>query len=707
MRNKLQRPILALVLINALALQIAPVGAQQQSAVNTYAITNARIVTLAGPSIERGTVVMRGGLISQVGANIKAPADARIIDGTGLTIYPGLLDAYTNLGMPQPAPATARSSSSGGSGAGSASQQALSQLVSAPNSSQPPGLQPELLAVDLLQPGGEQIEAARSAGITTGLTAPREGILIGQSALINLAGDSPRQMILRTPVALHVGFTPLRGGTYPASLLGVFSALRQMLLDAGRYREAQAVYERSPRGLRRPEQDKSLAALVPVLSRQLPVVMLANTEREIRRALDLAEEFNLRLIIAGGSESWKVTERLRKQDVPVLLSLNFPRRRTAQVPEADPEPLRTLRERVDAPKTAARLSAARVRFAFQSGSMTEMSSYLSNAARTIENGLARDEALRALTLRPAEILGVADRLGTIEVGKIANLTIMRGDIFEKNARIAHVFIDGRPIDLKPAATTTSASAAGAPATGTWTLNVNLGEGETAVTLILQQEGEQLRGSIQGALGSGQISSASVGQSGDLRFTVPINIGGLTTEATFTGTISGNEMRGTISVVGRSPGSFTGTRPGGGGTTPATRPGTQPPATPTTPAQPVAPPNALSGTWDINFVIGEQAVPATLVLERRGVVLTGKLQGPFPTAEIIIGSAGADGFRFTTLVQLGGQNVELTFEGNVSETLTRTNGVNDYQSYLMRGTVSSTLGTVEFTGSRPKEVMSNE
>jgi imidazolonepropionase-like amidohydrolase len=699
--------MLALVIISALALQIAPVGAQQQSAINTYAIVNARIVTLAGPLIERGTVVMRDGLISQVGANTKAPADARIIDGTGLTIYPGLMDAYTNLGMPQPAPATARSSSGGG--AVSASQQTLSQLVSSPNSSQPPGLQPELLAVDLLQPGGEQIEAARSAGITTALTAPREGILIGQSALINLAGDSPRQMILRTPVALHVGFTPLRGGTYPASLLGVFSALRQMLLDAQRYREAQAVYERSPRGLRRPEQDKSLAALVPVLARQLPVVMLANTEREIRRALDLAEEFNLRVIIAGGSESWKVTERLRKQDVPVLLSLNFPRRRTAQVPEADPEPLRTLRERVDAPKTAARLSAARVRFAFQSGSMTDMSSYLSNAARTIENGLARDEALRALTLRPAEILGVADRLGTIEAGKIANLTVMRGDIFEKNARIAHVFIDGRPIDLKPSATTTNANAAGAPATGTWTLNVNLGEGETAVTLILQQEGEQLRGSIQGALGSGQISSASVGQGGDLRFTVPINIGGLTTEATFTGTISGNEMRGTIQVVGRSPGSFTGTRPGGGGTTtPATRPGTQPPpATPTTPAQPAAPPTALSGTWDINFVIGEQAVPATLVLERRGVVLTGKLQGPFPTAEIIIGSAGTDAFRFTTLVQLGGQNVELTFEGIVSETLTRTNGVNDYQSYLMRGTVSSTLGTVEFTGSRPKEVMSNE
>jgi hypothetical protein len=290
----------------------------------------------------------------------------------------------------------------------------------------------------------------------------------------------------------------------------------------------------------------------------MPVIMLANTEREIRRALDLAQEFNLRLIIAGGSESWKVTERLREQDVAVLLSLNFPKRTTAQSPEADPEPLRTLRERVDAPKTASRLSAARVRFAFQSGAMTEMANYLANAAKTVENGLAHDEALRALTIRPAEILGVIDRLGTIEVGKVANLTVTRGDIFDKGTRITHVFIDGRPVDLKPPTTTAPGTAT--TASGTWTLNVNLGEGETVITLMLQQEGEQLRGSIQGTLGSGQISSASIGQSGDLRLTVPINIGGLTTEATFTGTISGNEMRGTIQVVGRAPGSFTGTRP---------------------------------------------------------------------------------------------------------------------------------------------------
>jgi hypothetical protein len=342
-----------------------------------------------------------------------------------------------------------------------------------------------------------------------------------------------------------------------------------MMLDAARYREANAVYEKSPRGVRRPDQDKSLEALLPVLARQLPVVMYADRQRDIERALDLAQEFNLRLIIAGGAESWRVAERLAAAKVPVLLSLNYPRRTTAETPEADPDPIRVLRERVDAPKTAGRLAAAGVRFAFQSGGLANMSDYLSNVSKSIDNGLARDEAVRALTLRAAEILGVEAQLGTIETGKIANLTIVRGDLFDKNRRLTHVFIDGRPVDLKPATPAgTPTAAGGAPrtaslASGTWTLRVQLeGQPERSVTLTLQQETERLSGSIQGDFGSAQIANASVGASGDIKFTVPITTGTQTTEATFNGTISGNEMRGTVNTVGSGAGTFNGTRAGG-------------------------------------------------------------------------------------------------------------------------------------------------
>jgi imidazolonepropionase-like amidohydrolase len=531
----------------------------QQSGVETYAITGARIVTVSGPTIERGTIVIRNGLIQAVGANVAAPADARLIEGAGLTVYPGLIDAYTSLGIPQAAQGAApRTIGASASPSPPAAQQA--QQFSSLNPTQPVGLQPEIQAIDYVRPGGTDVEAARNAGLTAALTSPREGIFMGQSALINLSGATTPEMTLRSPIAMHIGFTPLRAGVYPASLLGVFSALRQMFLDAERLRLANLIYEKNPRGVRRPEQDRSLVALFPVLTREMPVVMFANTEREIRRAIDLAEEFNLRLIIAGGLESWKVTDRLRERNVPVLLSLNFPRRTTMQVAEADPEPIRVLRARVEAPRTAGRLAEAGVRFAFQSGAMTNISDFISNAAKAVEQGLPRDEAVRALTLRPAEIFNVADRLGTIEAGKIANLTVTRGDLFDRNTRITHVFIDGRPVDLSLRPVAPPASAGGTSAGGTWTLNINLGEGDVASTLTLEQQGGQLSGSIQGALGSAEIANASSGAGGEIRFTARLTIGGQTTEATFTGTITGNEMRGTVQIVGRSPGSFTGTRP---------------------------------------------------------------------------------------------------------------------------------------------------
>ncbi|HYJ84599.1 MAG TPA: amidohydrolase family protein, partial [Pyrinomonadaceae bacterium] len=496
----------------------------QRSGIDTYAITNARIVTVSGPVIERGTVVIRDGLIAAVGANVTAPADARLIDGTGLSVYPGLIDASTSLGIPQPSPTATPTPGGGGGGGGGFGQFRAQSFLSVPNSPQPPGLQPEVRVEDFIRPGGEQIEAARNVGITTALSAPRAGIWMGQSALINLAGDTPQQMIVRSPVAMHVGFTPLRAGTFPNSLLGVFAALRQSLLDAQRYREAQQIYERSPRGVRRPDQNRSLAALLPVLDGTMPVVMYADREREITRALDLAQEFKLKAIIAGGMEADKVAGRLRESKVPVLLSLNFPRRTTAALPEADPEPVRVLRERVEAPKTAGRLASARVAFAFQSGGLANITEFSANLQRAIENGLSRDDALKALTASPAEILAVSDRLGSIEVGKIANLTVTRGDLFDRNRQVTHVFIDGRQIDLRPPA---PAAGTGASATGTWTLSVDLGSGDLAATLTLQQMGERMRGSLQGALGSGDIANASSGPGGEVRFTVPVTLEGQT------------------------------------------------------------------------------------------------------------------------------------------------------------------------------------
>lgn len=656
--------IVALVSVGFLATRFTKA---QHSGIDTYAITNARIVTVSGPTIERGTVVIRNGLIAAVGANVAAPADARVIDGSGLTVYPGLIDSNTSLGIPQPTPSPAATPAVVGFGGARPQASPLSAL----NSTQPAGLQPEVLVEDFIKPGGDQIESARQMGITTALSAPRQGIWMGQSALINLAGDSTQEMIVRSPVALHVGFTPLRSGTYPNSLLGVFSVLRQMMLDAGRYREAQQAYARAPRGMRRPEPDRSLAALLPVLDGTLPVVMYADTEREISRALDLAEEFKLRAIIAGGLESWKLADRLRERNVPVLLSLNFPRRTTTAMPEADPEPLRVLRERVEAPKTASKLAAARVRFAFQSGAMTNSTEFYPNISRAIENGLTREAALRALTSSAAEIFGVGDRLGTLEVGKIANLTVTRGELFTRTPTFAYVFIDGRSIDLKPVTPATD-QAGETNAAGSWSLTINLGSGDQGVTLILQQEGERLRGSIQGALGSGEIANASMGASGDLRFTAPVTTGGQTTEAVFTGKMTGNEMQGTVTIVGRSPGTFTGTR-----AQPAPRDSASAASKP-----------ELSGTWLLNLLVGLQTYPGTLNLTQQGTALVGVLQSPFGTTELNNGLIDESGFHFVARARIEGKVVEMAIAGSAA-------------GDDIRGTIRSEIGFARFTGTRQR------
>ena len=526
-----------------------------------YAITNARIVTLSGAPLERGTIVIRNGLIAAVGANVKAPADARVIDGTGLTVYPGFFDGNTNLGIAAQSSPSSRPATGGAalSLAPSPSPQTAS------NSNFPIGLQPETTAADLLRVGDSAFETARNNGFTTVLAVPRERLFVGQSALINTAGDTAAAVILRSPVALHVTFVSLQNGQFPTSIMGAFAAVRQMLLDAGRLQTAQKIYAANPRGVRRPDADKSLEALFPVLNGALPIVFNANSEREIIRALDLTEEFKLKAMIAGGNEAYKVAARLKAQNVPVLVSLNFPKRTTAVSPEADPETLAVLRLRVETPKNAARLNAAGVRFAFQSGGATSLADFWTNLNKAIENGLSRDAALRAITLETAEIFGVSDTLGSIEPGKIANLTVTRGDIFDKSRTFTHVFVDGRMFEIKPpvmpkaddkktvtgGGAATSATPATTPSTfsnlsGNWTLNIEIPGQPVQATLVLTQQEEKLTGSLQSQFGNSEITDGAVSADG-FRFSNNVSIGGQTFDVLFIGKVSGNQISGTATT----------------------------------------------------------------------------------------------------------------------------------------------------------------
>ena len=214
--------------------QIGFAQQQQRNPINTYAITNARIVTGAGADIERGTVIVRNGLILAVGAgNLQLPLDARVIDGTGLTVYPGIFDTSASVGIPVPQRPTQPTGTT--TFFGMPPQQPQTQS----NSAYPTGLQPEIAAADLIRPTDASFETARNNGFTTALVVPRERVFQGQSALVNLAGEAAADSIVRAPVALHIAFAPLQTGQYPTALMGTFAAVRQMFLDAQQLQTAQ------------------------------------------------------------------------------------------------------------------------------------------------------------------------------------------------------------------------------------------------------------------------------------------------------------------------------------------------------------------------------------------------------------------------------------------------------------------------------------
>ena len=554
---------LKLALFAAVATGLLATFADAQS----YAITNARIVTVSGPTIEKGTVVVRDGLIAAVGADAKPPADAQVFDGTGLTVYPGFFDTLTNVGLQAPQrPATTGGGGGGGGGGAAAAAAAQQQANAASNSNYPAGLRPEVIAADDLRAGEAQFETNRNAGFTTVVTVGRTGIFNGQSAVINLAGESVSGMIVKAPYAEHVSFSTIPG-QYPGSLMGTFSALRQMFLDAQRLQELQKMYAASPRGMKRPSADASLEALFPILDRRMPIVFNANREVEIVRALDFAKEFNLKAVIAGGQESWKVVDRLKAQDVPVLLSLNFPKRTASASAEADPESMDLLRFRAETPKAAARLQQAGVKFAFQSGGATSLADFFANAGKAVEGGLAHDAAIRSMTLGSAEILGVGDRLGSIETGKIGNLTVVRGDLFGKDRAVTHVFVDGRPFEQKPPAQRPAggrppAGGAGAPGAlaqvgGNYSITIEVPGQQLTGTLALTQQAAVVSGSLQTQLGTSPIKDGKVTAEG-FTFATTVEFGGSQIEIFVRGTVTGDQLRGTIdSPQGTVP--FTGTR----------------------------------------------------------------------------------------------------------------------------------------------------
>jgi len=433
--------VIALFLCCALAL------AQSLPAV---AIHNAKIVTVSGSVINKGTVVVRNGLIEAVGENVAVPADAMLVEGEGLTVYPGLIDGLSTWGQagaPSAASAMAAVAGRGGRGATPAA-------VTPATPTAPPARGPEdrpqttswVKIADEISSTDRRIETARAAGFTTAVTFPTRGIFGGQGAVIDLiTAEKPGEMIVSSPVGQYIalgggGRGGGQGRGFPSSAMGYIAYVRQIYLDAEHYKLVKDTYAKNPVGMARPEYDRALEGVLDSPRILLP----ANRLVEIDRMLHLAADLKQPVLLYGGRESFRpeAAALLKKYNTPILVSMKWPEANR----DADPDEMdsmRTLETRDKAATAPAVLQKAGVKFALYSDGLDAARDLQRAVKKALDNGLSREDALRALTLSPAEIFGVANRLGSIEKGKIANLVVTRGDIFDDRTKVEMTLVDGR------------------------------------------------------------------------------------------------------------------------------------------------------------------------------------------------------------------------------------------------------------------------
>ena len=404
-----------------------PTAFAQTQPANIYAITHAKIFTLVGSPIEDGTLVIRDGKIAAVGTNVEIPTGAQVIDAKGLQVYPGLFDPITQMGLRE-----------------------IGAVSATVDSSETGSYNPDVAAATAVSPSSEHIPVTRAAGITEVLAVPgsggfdsggSRGVLGGQASAIHLGGWVIEEMLLKKSTAMVLNWPRIETRSFDFE---TFSRKEKPYTEAkqeyekqvneltewlARARHYSQVMEKSSGA--KYDRDLKLEALVPVIRGELPLLIFVDRARDIRNAVEFCDKHNLRMILAGGDEAYKVKDLLRSKSIPVIL------RPTLTLPEDEDAPYDRLLSQ------PAELAAAGVKFAFGSFDNSFARRLGQNAANAVAYGLPYDEALRAVTVNPAQIFGLGNQIGTLETGKIANVIVTNGDPLEVTTDVRYLFIRGQ------------------------------------------------------------------------------------------------------------------------------------------------------------------------------------------------------------------------------------------------------------------------
>jgi len=453
----------------AAAPRTAPPTGLRENTPSTHALVDARLVVAPGKVIEHGALVIREGVIVAAGADVEIPPEARRWDCRGKTIYPGFIDAMGELSA-------------------EASKLGVSEKHGAGYWN--PKVMPQIDAAARYSSDADANKRFRSQGFTARLIAPSAGIIKGVSALVSMNDDSGGNTILAPRVALHLMLTPSRGDDlYPKSPMGAVALVRQAFYDARWCAAAWQAYEKQP-GLPRPERNDALVALQDASSGKMPIVVRTLDELYCLRADRLAKEFELNVILEGSGHEYRRVEAIKATELPVIVPLDFPKPPNVSTPEAAMSvSLEELMHWDLAPENPGRLAAAGIKIALTSHGLKETGDFLAAVRKAVDRGLSPEAALAALTVTPAELFGVADRLGTLEAGKMASFIITNGDLFDPGAKLIETWVDGRRHEL--------AHAPLADLRGTWEAKLSKPDGG-AETLMFELAGEpeKLSGKIK-------------------------------------------------------------------------------------------------------------------------------------------------------------------------------------------------------------------
>lgn len=530
----------------------------------TYAITNVNIIQAPGRKIDMGTVVMKDGLLISIGKNVSIPADAIVIKADSMYVYAGFIDGLSRVGItkpkedPNPPP-----------------------RPKDPGNPKPEeaGITPQNDVRSSLDATEKSIEELRNIGFTTAHVVPYGGMMPGNGSIILLNGKTPDEMVLVTKSSFYSELTPAKR-VYPGTVMGVMAKYRELYRQAAQSRAYENTYASNRSGIQRPNTDRVLESLYPVIDKRQSVLFKAEKVMDAQRVLTLQSDLGFSLILAELKEGWDIVNKIKASNAKIFLSLDIPEEKKkddASVKsdgkkgeEKKPEEKKEEASKTQKPKTAAEVekealekrqaefmekyvsqaavyNKAGVKFGFSTLS-AKPANIQSNLRRMIKSGLSEDAALASLTTTPAELLGLSDRLGSIDNGKIANLVISDKPFFNEKAKVRYVFVDGNLFKMEIKEEKKADASGKAEVSGEWLMSVEAPDRKYESTVSLKKDGDGYAGTIIGDIITQPTKLEALTVDGNvLSFKYTINVGGQDMTVSVEVTLDGNTFKGTASV----------------------------------------------------------------------------------------------------------------------------------------------------------------